>query len=255
LGLILIFLGLIFALFSKQMKRLNFEQMKMPNSQPIKELNSTGTKDEIKTVERLKISWKKIRYIPVYLLIPHLIATLIGELISWMILGQFYISISSLIYPLIFTLISGLIYGVSGIEIENKTSPNQGIKQSVINAIILFLVTCPFATTLFFIILQILQKNNLIIQRTVNFNGHLISSLTFGLLVGIFIGFVRSGTPAIKHLVLRIVLWANGYIPWNYANFLNYCTNRLFLQRVGGGYRFIHKLLQDHFAQMEFKRN
>jgi MFS family permease/GTPase SAR1 family protein/5S rRNA maturation endonuclease (ribonuclease M5) len=254
-GLILIFLGLIFALFSKQMKRLNFEQMKMPNSQPIKELNSTGTKDEIKTVERLKFSWKKIRYIPVYLLIPNLIATLIGGLISWMILGQFYISISSLIYPLIFTLISGLIYGVSGIEIENKTFPNQGIKQSVINAIILFLVTCPFATTLFFIILPILQKNNLIIQRTVNFNGHLISSLTFGLLVGIFIGFVRSGTPAIKHLVLRIVLWANGYIPWNYANFLNYCTNRLFLQRVGGGYRFIHKLLQDHFAQLEFKRN
>ncbi|MHC5931946.1 hypothetical protein [Nostoc sp.] len=28
-----------------------------------------------------------------------------------------------------------------------------------------------------------------------------------------------------------------------------------FLQRVGGRYRFIHKLLQDHFAQMEFKRN
>ncbi|MEH2055123.1 MAG: hypothetical protein V7K97_02850 [Nostoc sp.] len=48
--------------------------------------------------------------------------------------------------------------------------------------------------------------------------------------------------------------WA-GYIPWNYARFLNYCTDRLFLQRVGGRYRFLHKLLQEHFAQMEFKRN
>ncbi|MHC5862125.1 hypothetical protein [Nostoc sp.] len=32
-------------------------------------------------------------------------------------------------------------------------------------------------------------------------------------------------------------------------------SSRLFLQRVGGRYRFIHKLLQDHFAQMQFKRN
>jgi hypothetical protein len=34
----------------------------------------------------------------------------------------------------------------------------------------------------------------------------------------------------------------------NYARFLDYCTERLFLQRVGGRYRFIHKMLQDHFA-------
>lgn len=27
------------------------------------------------------------------------------------------------------------------------------------------------------------------------------------------------------------------------------------LQRVGGRYPFIHKLLQDHFAQMEFGRD
>ncbi|WP_026102977.1 hypothetical protein [Pseudanabaena sp. PCC 6802] len=28
------------------------------------------------------------------------------------------------------------------------------------------------------------------------------------------------------------------------------CTDRLFLQRVGGRYRFNHKLLQDHFAEL-----
>ncbi|MEO0970352.1 MAG: hypothetical protein AAFX80_19015, partial [Cyanobacteria bacterium J06639_18] len=61
------------------------------------------------------------------------------------------------------------------------------------------------------------------------------------------------GTPVIKHFVLRVILWSSGYIPWNYAKFLNYSTNRLFLQRVGGGYRFIHKMLQDHFAQMQLE--
>jgi hypothetical protein len=70
-----------------------------------------------------------------------------------------------------------------------------------------------------------------------------------GLLFGTLIGTVRSGTPAIKHFILRLILWVNGYMPWNYAKFLNYCTDRLFLQRVGGGYRFMHDLLRQHFAK------
>jgi hypothetical protein len=32
---------------------------------------------------------------------------------------------------------------------------------------------------------------------------------------------------------------------------LDYCTERLLLQRIGGRYRFMHKLLQDHFAAMD----
>lgn len=77
----------------------------------------------------------------------------------------------------------------------------------------------------------------------------------YGLLFGLLIAIPRSGTPAIKHFVLRVILWANGYAPWNYAKFLNYCTNRLFLQRVGGGYRFMHDLLRQHFANYSVPRN
>ena len=79
-------------------------------------------------------------------------------------------------------------------------------------------------------------------------------SLVFGLFLALLIGIPISGTPVIKHVILRLILYFNGYIPWNYARFLDYCTERLFLQRVGGRYRFIHKLLQDHFAQMELKQ-
>jgi hypothetical protein len=35
----------------------------------------------------------------------------------------------------------------------------------------------------------------------------------------------------------------------NAARFLNYATERSFLQRIGGCYRFIHRL-QEHFAGM-----
>jgi hypothetical protein len=47
-----------------------------------------------------------------------------------------------------------------------------------------------------------------------------------------------------------VILWANGYIPWNYASFLNYATNCILLQKVGGGYVFIHRSLLEHFTAL-----
>ena len=38
---------------------------------------------------------------------------------------------------------------------------------------------------------------------------------------------------------------------WNYAHFLNYTTDCLFMQKVGGGYIFVHRMLMEHFAQMK----
>ncbi|MCL1467604.1 hypothetical protein [Argonema galeatum] len=81
-----------------------------------------------------------------------------------------------------------------------------------------------------------------------------ISGITFahlGGMIGLIFGSLFPSFPCIQHLALRIVFWSNGYIPWNYARFLNYCTERMILQRVGGCYRFIHRLLQEHFANME----
>lgn len=58
------------------------------------------------------------------------------------------------------------------------------------------------------------------------------------------------GIAGIKHFILCRILGQNGYIPRNYARFLNYATERLFLQRVDGQYRFVHELLQKHLAEM-----
>ena len=84
----------------------------------------------------------------------------------------------------------------------------------------------------------------------------LINGIFSGLISGLILGLITgTGTCCVIHFNKRLFMYLNSYTPWNYARFLNYCTERLFLQRVGGRYRFIHKLLQDHFAQMEFKRD
>jgi hypothetical protein len=64
--------------------------------------------------------------------------------------------------------------------------------------------------------------------------------------------YLRSLTSKqVFHFTLRCILWRSGYIPWNYARFLDYASDRIFLQKVGGGYVFIHRLLLEHFARMK----
>jgi hypothetical protein len=50
------------------------------------------------------------------------------------------------------------------------------------------------------------------------------------------------------------MLQLSGQMPWNITRFLDYCTERLILQRVGNRYRFIHRLVQEHFANLEIQK-
>jgi hypothetical protein len=77
----------------------------------------------------------------------------------------------------------------------------------------------------------------------------------FGLGLALFVWFQLGGLTCIQHLMLRIILILNGYTPpLHYARFLNYCTEPLLLQKVGGRYRFMHRLLQEHFAAMPLEK-
>lgn len=82
----------------------------------------------------------------------------------------------------------------------------------------------------------------------------LISGLIWGLIAGAAIAVISAllpPIPAIARLVMHLVLWSNGCIPWNYKYFLDAATGRLLLQKTGDRrYRFIHDLLQKHFAEI-----
>ncbi len=86
--------------------------------------------------------------------------------------------------------------------------------------------------------------------------GGLSTMLTVGLifgLIGMLVGKWVSckGNPDAQPLTLRNLLSLSDYLPLNYAHFLDYCVDRLFLRKVGGGYIFIHRLLLEHFADLE----
>jgi len=140
-----------------------------------------------------------------------------------------------------------LIEGVSGSNIKKIKIPNQGIWQSVKNASLFALMgaigmAIPAA-------IMSKQLRAIIVESSVLQNRiGTVNIVLSAIIVGALFGFTQAGMAGIQHFTLRFILWCNGYIPWNYARFLDYATERKFLQRVGGRYQFIHKLLQIRLA-------
>ena len=126
----------------------------------------------------------------------------------------------------------GLIRGLSGKHIGNTSQPNAGIWQSARNS------------TLFALVAMV----------TLYVPGFLLGNTkaSFWAATGLAFGFAAGGGEAlIKHVLLRLILTGSGVTPWNYSKFLDYATASIFLQKVGGGYLFIHRLLLEHFASLE----
>jgi hypothetical protein len=81
-----------------------------------------------------------------------------------------------------------------------------------------------------------------------------IFAIPYGLTVGL--GIFWFSIPlfglrtCIQHLTLRLMLYKKGRIPWNYAKFLDFASERLLMKKIGGGYVFFHRMLLEHFAAL-----
>ena len=67
--------------------------------------------------------------------------------------------------------------------------------------------------------------------------------------------YINLNLTFLQHLLLRFILWRKGYIPRDYARFLDYAAEHIFLRKVGGGYIFIHRMLMEYFASLETEPN
>jgi hypothetical protein len=132
---------------------------------------------------------------------------------------------------------------------ETKTIPNEGMRLSARNAILGGVIVGLVAALAFGWIPATL------IQGPDTRRIELIITLGIGLLFALLGALWYGGLDVIQHYILRIILVIQGHIPINYAHFLDYAVDRIFLQKVGGGYRFIHRLLLEHFVEMSETTN
>lgn len=76
------------------------------------------------------------------------------------------------------------------------------------------------------------------------------SALFCAAVFGLAISMIAGSQACLQHLTLRALLWRRGHAPWRYLHFLEFAVERGFLQRVGGGFVFVHRALLEHFADL-----
>lgn len=199
--------------------------------------------NDIQTIETLRWTWRKALE---GMLIGGLIGVLIFALSLVLSFGLSELSFEDLRIGLFFALVFGLVGAIfNGLNrgiVEGKTLPNQGIRSSAKNMISGGLVV-GLAVGLAVGLVSVFAY-------TSELRGALISGVRIGLLCSLIGALWFGGLDIIRHYTLRLILIIQGYTPPNYIHFLNHTTDLIFLQKAGGSYRFIHRLIQKHFANL-----
>lgn len=125
-----------------------------------------------------------------------------------------------------------LLGGLTGKRIEPQNRPNEGIRIAAKSGL--------KASILLFVVPTIL----------VGILVNPMSGLFTGILYGMFAGTIHGFNDVLKHVVLRVLLWTGQRTPLRYACFLDCASDCVLLRKVGGGYTFRHRLLQEYFANL-----
>ncbi|MCL2934206.1 MAG: AAA family ATPase [Trichodesmium sp. MAG_R03] len=166
------------------------------------------------------------------------IGGILGIVVDWLYDGL----VDGVTLALTGFLIGALFGGIANsdiAEIGDKQIPNQGIKDSALNAMVFTLVYGFIGALIFGSICWAINGWN------DAFDCAQSAAISFGLCAGM----VNGGNTCIQHYILRLVLYRSGIIRWNINHFLEQSASLMFLQRVGGRYSFIHSELRNYFAR------
>ena len=139
----------------------------------------------------------------------------------------------------------GVMAGFTRGQVVLRATPNQGIRRSVRRSFLCGLGMLALIVASMIFIFPRLEENGgtLAVIFDLGLRMFLSCALPFALVVG--------GYAGLSHGALRLILWRQGSIPLNYVAFLDHATACIFMRRVGGGYMFVHRLVQEHFAKHE----
>jgi hypothetical protein len=144
----------------------------------------------------------------------------------------------------------GLFNGLSSNRLDEHdyVVPNQGIRRSLRNGFYIGIISGFICWSLSYLLFQLSSVLLTIpsgLPRPDSDRIYLLNSLTAGLAGGLLMGLLSGGRACIQHYVLRFLLWRK--LPY----ILDNADKRILLRRVGGGYIFVHRLLQEYFASLD----
>jgi serine/threonine protein kinase len=140
------------------------------------------------------------------------------------------------------------------LEDQDRQQFNQGIRRSLRNGLLISLISTIIISAIGILggglsnVLRDGLSNGLNVELKY-VHGHMLRDTCISLLAGMVVMWALSGgLTVLRHYVIRWLLARRHTFPWHAQAFLDDATTRILLRRVGGGYSFIHRRLQDYFA-------
>ena len=144
-------------------------------------------------------------------------------------------------------LMAGLVGGLRPGVVALRVAPNQGMRLSLRYSLLVGSIFAVIAALVMVVVFRLA------------FGAGALFSAVVALRVGVALGGAAwlgfGGIALINHATLRLLLWQEGAVPLRYPRFLDACVDLIFLRRVGGGYIFVHPLLQAYFAALDANRH
>jgi hypothetical protein len=204
--------------------------------------------DNIAMVDRLNWSWAEAWHGLIIGLSLGPSLGLMGALVFWMTEGELsdwaMLALGlAIIGVLVGGLIGGLTGGLTSKQIEETTYPNQRFKQTVLSGVISMVIVG----------LSVGLSTGIVFWLEVAWFSGLFFGMSFGLMGGLVGGLKGGFLALVQNYALREVLVKHDLLPRQLTTFLEYAVSLIFLRRVGGSYIFVHRLLMEHFAEMEIQ--
>lgn len=143
-------------------------------------------------------------------------------------------------------LMTGLIGGLRAGVIPVHVASNQGIRLSLRYSLLVGSIFAVVATLVMVVVFRLAFGADALFSAVV------APQVGVALGGGAWLGF--GGIALINHATLRLLLWQESAVPLRYPRLLDACVDLIFLRRVGGGYIFVHPLLQAYFAALDTNR-
>ena len=178
---------------------------------------------EIRVVEALAWSWSR----SLFGFAVGLIVALLAEIVEMALFPFNGFWRSFVIYAAAGMVLEGL----TGRRVTEHTRPNQGIYLSLNNALLGAGLTALVMFGVAWLIYGIRPA-------------FLLAALICTMAVPVF-----GGVVFVRHFFVRWLAHRRDWMPFFYVRFLDYAAALALLQKVGGGYRFRHRLLQNYFAE------
>jgi hypothetical protein len=196
-------------------------------------------------VEHLSWSWRPARRVIARQFSVGVAFGLAFDVPNWLISGLppgealFLGIVFGLVFGAFFGLTLGLGAGLRSGPIPMRRRPNEGVRKSTVNGAAVALVGTFIAALIFF-------GSGLFLDVT---HG-IIRAVALGPATGVLWGLTAGLGAVLQYWIFRVLIWWYGLAPIRYGSWLAYVANlRILYWGIGGGYLFIHRVVQDFFAQ------